>query len=144
ALVRSQKMEAMGRLVAGVAHDFNNILAAVLSGLSLIGRRIDDPDALKLVDMSTNAAMRGTGLVKQLLAFARQHRLDPERIEVSAFLAEQEPLLSVSAGSGIGVTIEDDGRCGAIMADAAQLQSALLNLVINARDAMPDGGSICI
>lgn len=144
ALIRSQKMEAMGRLVAGVAHDFNNILAAVLSGLSLIGRRIDDPDALKLVDMSTNAAMRGTGLVKQLLAFARQQRLDPERIEVSAFLAEQEPLLRVSAGSGIDVTIEDDGRCGAIMADAAQLQSALLNLVINARDAMPDGGSICI
>ena len=144
ALIRSQKMEAMGRLVAGVAHDFNNILAAVLSGLSLIGRRIDDPDALKLVDMSTNAAMRGTGLVKQLLAFARQQRLDPERIEVAAFLAEQEPLLRVSAGAGIDVTIEDDGRCGAIMADAAQLQSALLNLVINARDAMPEGGSICI
>lgn len=144
ALIRSQKMEAMGRLVAGVAHDFNNILAAVLSGLSLIGRRIDDPDALKLVDMSTNAAMRGTGLVKQLLAFARQQRLDPERIDVATFLAELEPLLHVSAGSGISVTIENDGQCGAIMADAAQLQSALLNLVINARDAMPDGGSICI
>ncbi|PXW71607.1 PAS domain S-box-containing protein [Blastomonas natatoria] len=144
ALIRSQKMEAMGRLVAGVAHDFNNILAAVLSGLALIGRRIDDPDALKLVDMSTNAAMRGTGLVKQLLAFARQQRLDPERIDVATFLAELEPLLHVSAGSGISVTIENDGQCGAIMADAAQLQSALLNLVINARDAMPDGGSICI
>jgi PAS domain S-box-containing protein len=144
ALIRSQKMEAMGRLVAGVAHDFNNILAAVLSGLSLIGRRLDDPEALKLVDMSTNAAMRGTGLVKQLLAFARQQRLDPERIDVSAFLKELEPLLGVSAGSGISVAIEDDGACGAIIADAAQLQSALLNLVINARDAMPDGGAVRI
>ena len=142
ALIRSQKMEAMGRLVAGVAHDFNNILAAVLSGLSLVGRRLDDPDTLKLIEMSTNAAMRGTGLVKQLLAFARQQRLDPERIELAAFLSELEPLLGVSAGSGITVELADDGKCGAIVADAAQLQSALLNLVINARDAMPDGGLI--
>lgn len=144
ALIRSQKMEAMGRLVAGVAHDFNNILAAVLSGLSLIGRRLDDPEALKLIDMSTNAAMRGTGLVKQLLAFARQQRLDPERIEVAAFLAELEPLLRVSAGSGVSLEVREDGSTGAILADAAQLQSALLNLVINARDAMPDGGAIRI
>jgi PAS domain S-box-containing protein len=142
ALIRSQKMEAMGRLVAGVAHDFNNILAAVMSGLSLIARRLDDPEALKLVDMSTNAAMRGTGLVKQLLAFARQQPLDPERIDLAAFLAELEPLLRVSAGSGIRVEVSEQGRCGAILADAAQLQSALLNLVINARDAMPDGGEV--
>lgn len=144
ALIHSQKMEAMGRLVAGVAHDFNNILAAVLSGLSLIGRRLDDPEALKLIDMSTKAAMRGTGLVKQLLAFARQQRLDPERIDVAAFLAELEPLLHVSAGSGVAVHVSEDGSAGAILADAAQLQSALLNLVINARDAMPDGGAIKI
>lgn len=144
ALIRSQKLEAMGRLVAGVAHDFNNILAAVLSGLSLIGRRVDDPEALKLVDMSTNAAMRGTGLVKQLLAFARQQRLEPERIEVATFLTELEPLLRVSAGSGVSVEVSEDGSCGAILADAAQLQSALLNLVINARDAMPDGGMVHI
>lgn len=144
ALIHSQKMEAMGRLVAGVAHDFNNIIAAVLSGLSLIGRRLDDPEALKLIEMSTNAAMRGTGLVKQLLAFARQQRLDPERIEVAAFLAELEPLLRVSAGSGVSLEVREDGSTGAILADAAQLQSALLNLVINARDAMPDGGAIRI
>lgn len=144
ALIRSQKLEAMGRLVAGVAHDFNNIIAAVLSGLSLIGRKVDDPHALKLVEMSTNAAMRGTGLVKQLLAFARQQRLEPERIEVAAFLAELEPLLQVSAGSGVDLTIEEDGSSEAILADPAQLQSALLNLVINARDAMPDGGAIRI
>ena len=145
ALIRSQKMEAMGRLVAGVAHDFNNILAAVLSGLSLIGRRLEDPEAHKLLDMSTNAAMRGTGLVKQLLAFARQQPLAPERIEVAAFLAELEPLLRVSAGSGVALSVEEDGSSGAILADAAQLQSALLNLVINARDAMPDqGGSVRI
>ena len=142
ALIRSQKMEAMGRLVAGVAHDFNNILAAVMSGLSLIARRLDDPEALKLVDMSTNAAMRGTGLVKQLLAFARQQPLDPERIDLATFLAELEPLLRVSAGSGIRVEVSEQDRCGAILADAAQLQSALLNLVINARDAMPDGGEV--
>lgn len=140
ALIKSQKMEAMGRLVAGVAHDFNNILAAVLSGLSLIGRKLDDPEAHKLLDMSTNAAMRGTGLVKQLLAFARQQPLAPERIEMTAFLAELEPLLRVSAGSGVELSVDDDGSSGAILADAAQLQSALLNLVINARDAMPDGG----
>ncbi len=137
-------MEAMGRLVAGVAHDFNNILAAVLSGLSLIGRRLDDPETLKLIDMSTNAAMRGTGLVKQLLAFARQQRLEPERIDVAAFLAELEPLLRVSAGSGVSLEVSEDGGTGAILADPAQLQSALLNLVINARDAMPDGGAIRI
>ncbi len=144
ALIRSQKMEAMGRLVAGVAHDFNNILAAVLSGLSLIGRRLDDPETLKLIDMSTNAAMRGTGLVKQLLAFARQQRLEPEQIDVAAFLAELEPLLRVSAGSGVSLEVSEDGGTGAILADPAQLQSALLNLVINARDAMPDGGAIRI
>ncbi|WAC24923.1 PAS domain-containing sensor histidine kinase [Blastomonas sp. SL216] len=144
ALIHSQKLEAMGRLVAGVAHDFNNILAAVLSGLSLVGRRLDDPEALKLIDMSTNAAMRGTGLVKQLLAFARQQRLDPERIDLAAFLHELEPLLRVSAGTGVTVEVNEDGSCGAIIADAAQLQSALLNLVINARDAMPDGGTVRI
>lgn len=144
ALIHSQKLEAMGRLVAGVAHDFNNILAAVLSGLSLVGRRLDDPEALKLIDMSTMAAMRGTGLVKQLLAFARQQRLDPERIDLAAFLHELEPLLRVSAGTGVTVEVREDGSCGAIIADAAQLQSALLNLVINARDAMPDGGTVRI
>lgn len=144
ALIHSQKLEAMGRLVAGVAHDFNNILAAVLSGLSLVGRRLDDPEALKLIDMSTMAAMRGTGLVKQLLAFARQQRLDPERIDLAAFLHELEPLLRVSAGTGVRVEVSEDGSCGAIIADAAQLQSALLNLVINARDAMPDGGTVRI
>lgn len=144
ALVQSQKLEAMGRLVAGVSHDFNNILAAVSSGLSLIEKRIDDPTSLEMIQMSASAAKRGTGLVRQLMAFARQQPLIPQKVDLNVFFSEFRPIIDVSLAPGIQLKLHVDERCKTIEVDPGQLQSALLNLVVNARDAMPNGGMLTI
>ncbi len=144
ALVRSQKLEAMGRLVAGVSHDFNNILAAILSGLRLLERKVSDPVGKQIVEMSASAANRGAGLVRQLLAFSRQQPLTPVEVDVVGLLDEVKPLIAVSLPSGIILKIDYLDNCGSVLADPSQLQAALLNLAINAGDAMPDGGTLTL
>ena len=144
ALLQSQKLEAMGRLVAGVSHDFNNILAGILSGVALLDKKVTDPVGRQVLEMSASAANRGAGLVRQLLAFARQQPLAAEVVDVAALLAEVRPLIDVSLPSGVMLTIDSADDCGAVLVDPAQMQSALLNLAINARDAMPDGGRLTL
>ena len=144
ALLQSQKLEAMGRLVAGVSHDFNNILAAVLSGMALLEKKISDPVGKQVLEMSTSAANRGADLVKQLLAFARQQPLAPQAVSVVALIEEVKPLIEISLPSGVCLKVDCSEECGSVLVDPAQLQSALLNLAVNARDAMPDGGTLAL
>lgn len=144
ALLQSQKLEAVGRLVSGVAHDFNNILAAVISGLALIQRRVDDDRVSDIVQMSTSAARRGAGLIKQMLAFARQQPLSPQITQLSKVFEEITPLIKLSLGEGIRLDVEHKDNLWPIIVDSDQLYSALLNLSINARDAMPDGGVLTL
>ena len=144
ALFQSQKLEAMGQLVAGVAHDFNNILASVISGLALIQRKTDDAFITEITSMSTNAARRGAGLVKQMLAFARQQPLSSQSIQVESVFDELRPLLSMTLNSSVQLIIIPPTNLWPIFVDGDTLHSALLNLAINARDAMPNGGCLTI
>jgi PAS domain S-box-containing protein len=144
ALLQSQKLEAVGRLVSGVAHDFNNILAAVISGLSLIQRRVDDAQVTNIIQMSTSAARRGAGLIKHMLAFARQQPLSPQFTQLSKVFEEIVPLMNLSLGGFIKLDVEHDIDLWPIIVDGDQLCSAVLNLTINARDAMPNGGTLTL
>lgn len=144
ALLQSQKLEAIGRVVAGVSHDFNNILATVLSGLSMIERKLPTAETRELVGMIRSSTQRGSDLIKQLLAFARQQPLAPEEVAIETVFEELRPLLEMSMHPSIRLKFECDPNCGSVRADPAQLHSALLNLAINARDAMPDGGTLRI
>jgi PAS domain S-box-containing protein len=144
ALLQSQKLDALGRLTSGIAHDFGNVVQAITSGFELIEKWSDDPRVLEVVRHSIGAAQRGTGLIKQLLAFARQETIAPQTVDLRAFLKDAWPLLSRSAGAGIALSRQCPDDIGSCRVDPSLLEAALINLVINARDAMPDGGSIDI
>jgi signal transduction histidine kinase len=144
-LFHAQKMDAIGKLTGGIAHDFNNLLAAVIGGLRLIERRAELPaSAQDVLDMTKRAAEQGTELVRRLLAFARRQQLQPTGIELDGLAKAVTGLL----GPTLGGRHQLDWRIGEDLwhafADPAQLELALMNLVLNARDAMPDGGSILI
>ena len=143
-LFQSQKMEAVGQLTGGVAHDFNNLLTVILGGVDMAARHIDDPKrALKLLEGVAEAAGRGASLTRQLLAFSRRQSLTPEPIALGQMLPGFVDLLERSMGGSVQTTVEVDGGL-AVMADVRQLELALLNVCLNARDAMPDGGRISI
>ncbi|SDB99887.1 PAS domain S-box-containing protein [Sphingomonas sp. YR710] len=145
ALFQSQKMEAIGQLTGGVAHDFNNLLMATLSSLELLRKRLlDDPQALRLLDNAVAGAQRGATLTQRMLAFARRQDLKPERIEVPMLVQNMADLIRRSLGPSIAIDIRFPLDLDAVTADVNQIEMALLNLVVNARDAMPDGGSITI
>jgi len=144
-LIHSQKMDAVGKLTGGIAHDFNNLLAAVLGGLGLIERRIQlTDDQRKIVTMTRHAAEQGSELVGRLLAFARRQKLEPARIEISKLSAAVTDLLAHTLGGLVQLDWETDGELWCAYADEAQLELGLMNLIINARDAMPDGGRISV
>jgi signal transduction histidine kinase len=146
-LAHAQKLEAVGQLTSGIAHDFNNMLTAVSGNLELIGRIAAaraDARTERLVDNAARAANRGAQLTSQLLAFARKQTLKTERIAVGRMLIEINELLRGAAGETVRVTMRSQPDLWACMADAALLEAALINLVINARDAMPDGGTLTI
>ena len=138
-LVQSQKIEAMGRLTGGVAHDFNNLLTAIVGNLELLKRRNVDPALERFVANAEAAAQRGASLTAQLLAFARRQRLNPEPIDLNLVVSDMGDLLQSTLGGAIRVEI-DTGDAPAAMADRTQVEMVLLNLAINARDAMPTGG----
>jgi len=145
ALVQSQKMEAIGQLTGGVAHDFNNLLMAVLGSLELLRRRIpDDQRTSALIDNAVQGAQRGVTLTQRMLAFARQQSLKPELLDVRQLIRSVRDLLVRSAGPATSLewAIPDD--VAPVLADANQLELALLNLVTNARDAVADGGRITV
>jgi len=147
ALRQSQKMEAIGQLTGGIAHDFNNILTGILGSLELMQRRIAAgriADVGRYIDVAITSANRAAALTHRLLAFARRQSLDPKPIDVNQLIGSIEDLLARTLGENIAVATELDAALWPAFSDANQLESALLNLVINARDAMPSGGRLTI
>jgi signal transduction histidine kinase len=144
ALRQSQKMEAVGQLTGGVAHDFNNLLMAVLGNLELLRPHIQDGRLLKYATNAIAAANRGATLVKQLLAFSRKQRLSPEVTIINDLVSEMEELISRTIGSDIRMQISCDPNLWPALVDPTQLELMILNLAINARDAMPKGGTLTL
>ena len=144
-LFQAQKMDAIGQLTGGVAHDFNNLLMATLSSLELLRKRIgDDPRSLRLLDNAVEGAQRGATLTQRMLAFARRQDLTLERVEIPTLVRGMTDLIERTLGPSIKIETRFPLRLDAVTADVNQLEMALLNLVVNARDAMPEGGSITI
>ncbi len=145
ALFQSQKMDAIGQLTGGVAHDFNNLLMAVMGSLELLRKRLpDDPRTLRLVDNAMHAAQRGAGLTQRMLAFARRQTLKPVVLDVDSLVRGMTDLLHSSLGSTAQIRMDFAAGLNKVVADPNQLELAILNLAVNARDAMPKGGSIVI
>ena len=141
-LRQSQKMEALGQLTGGIAHDFNNLLTVVVGGLDIIAKRTHDPMLKRYADNALAAAERGARLTAQLLAFSRVQRLEVRPTQVAPLIENIRPLLRNVLGPGITKTFALDDEMMPVMADPTQLEVAVLNLAINARDAMPDGGTL--
>ncbi|MEO6216490.1 MAG: response regulator [Sphingomonas sp.] len=144
-LLHVRKMDAIGKLTGGIAHDFNNLLAAVIGGLALIERRVPmNEEQHKLLAMTQHAAGQGAELVSRLLAFARKQKLEPAAIDVTALSVAVSNLLSHTLGGLVEIAWDIDAKVAHPYADEGQLELALMNLAINARDAMPEGGTIRI
>ncbi|MBB3146103.1 PAS domain S-box-containing protein [Phyllobacterium trifolii] len=145
ALFQSQKMETIGQLTGGVAHDFNNLLMAIIGSLELVRKRLpDDPKTLALLDNAMQGAQRGATLTKRMLAFARRQKLHLEPVDVPALVRGMADLLERSLGSTVVVETLFPLSLAKVQTDPNQLELALLNLAVNARDAMPNGGTISI
>ena len=142
---QAERMQALGPLAGGLAHDLNNVLQAVQGATQLIGRRArDNADIQRLVDVVLEAATRGGAVTHRLLAFSRQSDLHAEVIDVAALLECLREILSHSLGAGIEVRVVVEPGLAPIVADKAQLETALVNLATNARDAMAGGGTLTI
>jgi PAS domain S-box-containing protein len=145
ALLQSQKMEAIGQLTGGIAHDFNNLLMAVQGSLELLRKRLpDDPKMLALLENAALGAERGTTLTKRMLAFARVQELKQETIAIPELVRGMTDLLQRSLGPSVRIETRFPLLLAPVRADTNQLEMALLNLMVNARDAMPDGGEIVV
>ncbi len=144
-LVQAQKMEALGQLTGGIAHDINNMLAVIVGNLDLLrAQTLDRPDLQALVGRVIDSAEKGGALVARLLAFARRHPLQPMSIDAAGILYGMEEMLSRTLGPRIAVRIEAPAEACTSLVDPAQLESAILNLAVNARDAMPNGGALTL
>ena len=146
-LRQSQKMEAVGQLTGGLAHDFNNLLAGIVGSLDLLQRRVKQgrtADLDRYVTGAMTSANRAAALTHRLLAFSRRQTLDPKVVDANALVAGMEDLLRRTVGPSIAVETVFSAGVGPILCDPNQLENVLLNLTINARDAMPDGGSLRI
>jgi signal transduction histidine kinase len=139
-LRQSQKMQALGQLTGGIAHDFNNLLTVVVGGLDVVSRRVEDEKLKRYAVNALAAAERGARLTGQLLAFSRVQRLEVRPVEVGPLIQNIRPLLRNVLGPGIAKEFDLDDIDLPVMADPTQLEVAVLNLAINARDAMPKGG----
>jgi len=144
-LRQAQKMEAVGRLARGIAHDFNNVLAAILGCGDLLLMRLPQGDpARQDADDIRKAAERGASLTRQLMTFSRSQALEPKRLDVAAVVPQLTSLLRSLAGAQVKVHVHVPGSAVPVMIEPGQFEQVMLNLVVNARDAMPDGGSIAI
>ena len=144
ALTQVQKMEAIGRLTGGIAHDFNNLLHVINMNLELVSLYAKDEKVKPVVDRAKGAARRGSRLTAQLLSFARSQSLVPKPTQVNKLLTGMKDLLEISVGSAVQVELELSEHPGSVVLDPSQLEMALLNLAVNSRDAMPDGGTLRI
>jgi len=144
ALFQAQKMESIGQLTGGIAHDFNNLLSVLASGLEVLTLRGGAVGDVKTLDSMRRAIDRGAALTQQLLAFARQQPLQPETHSVNRLVSGFESVLRRAVNASIDFEVHLEPEIRATVIDSARFESALLNLVVNARDAMPDGGRICI
>ena len=143
ALFQSQKMEAIGQLTGGVAHDFNNLLMAIIGSLEIVQRRMNaDPAISPFIDNALKGARRGALLTQRMLAFARRQELKMGPVDLKATVDGMTDLLERSLGPSIFIRKEFPEDLPAVRTDAAQLDTAILNLLVNARDAMPDGGTV--
>jgi signal transduction histidine kinase/ActR/RegA family two-component response regulator len=140
-----QKMESLGQLTGGVAHDFNNLLMVILGNLELLRRRVpEDPRVVRLIDGAMQGAERGATLTKRMLAFARRQELKPETLDVAQLFGSLEEMLRRALGPSIDISTVFHDELPAIRVDPNQLELALLNLALNARDAMPLGGRLAV
>jgi len=147
ALFQSQKMESIGQLTGGVAHDFNNLLMAILGSLELVQKRVQgrvDAKTLGLLDNAIQGAQRGASLTRRMLAFARRQELNTEPLDIPTLVHDMTGLLERSIGPHMEIVSRFPADLPRVLSDANQLESALMNLVLNARDAMPEGGRITI
>jgi PAS domain S-box-containing protein len=145
ALFRSQKMEAVGQLTGGLAHDFNNILAIILGNVELLRAYLPhDPYADEIIDTVLRATLHGRDLTGHLLAFSRRRLLHPQPVDVNGIIDSIVRLLGRTLGATVRITTEPDPDAGIAFVDPAALEAAVLNVALNARDAMPNGGSLTI
>jgi signal transduction histidine kinase/ActR/RegA family two-component response regulator len=143
-LIQAQKMEAVGQLTGGIAHDFNNLLSVVVGSLDLVLRRCDDEAVLRLARNALKAAARGANLTGQLLAFSRRQRLSPVPLDINEVITGMREMMARSIGPQVQIETDLEPEAWRALADPTQLEVMLLNLAINSRDAMPQGGNIRI
>jgi PAS domain S-box-containing protein len=143
-LRQAQKMEAVGQLTGGIAHDFNNLLTAVIGNLEMLQTRLTDQRSIALADAAVRSAFRGGQLVQQLLAYSRRQNLSPRPVDVNVVITDMGELLQRSLGGLVQVQTDLASDLWLATSDSTQLELVILNLAINARDAMPDGGVLRI
>ncbi|MDQ2987997.1 MAG: PAS domain S-box protein, partial [Pseudomonadota bacterium] len=144
ALAQSQKLEAIGKLTGGIAHDFNNLLGVIMSGAELLSRELVSPGGRKVLESMQRSAKRGAELTQQLLTFARQQPLEQGNFNLNVVIGKFEAVLRRAAAEPIRFVVELAPALRLVRTDLAQVEAAILNLVSNARDAMPDGGTLTV
>jgi signal transduction histidine kinase len=144
ALLQAQKMEAMGQLTGGVAHDFNNLLTAISGSLAMLEARISDERSLRLLHTAQRGASQGAKLTESLLAFARKQRLNPIPADLNSIIVEMTEMLRRSIGPAVEIRHVLASELWRVLVDTSQIETALLNVTLNARDAMPGGGMVLI
>jgi signal transduction histidine kinase len=145
ALEEVHRMEAIGQLTGGIAHDFNNLLTAIMGGLDLVRRHTEGDSAMqRIIDTAQRAATRGARLTTQLLSFARLQPLQPAPTDLNEFMRDFRQLIALSVGEAVEIVLDLDAGLWSALVDPAHLQAAVLNLVVNARDAMPKGGRLFV
>jgi PAS domain S-box-containing protein len=143
-LAQMQKMEALGQLTGGIAHDFNNLLMIVSGHAELLRRKLNDPNQLRAIEAIMGASQRGERLTRQLLTFSRRQPLNPVPIDLRQRVQEMRPMLNSSLRGNINLAIELPGDLWPVEVDIAEFELAMVNIAVNARDAMPDGGTFTI
>ncbi len=143
-LHQAQKMQAVGQLTGGVAHDFNNLLTIILGNAELLSELLDEPKLRRLADATRDAAERSAALVQRLLAFSRRQTLQPTVIDINDLVGSMRELLIRTLGEDIDIGFSFTPEKLRVLADKSQLEAAMLNLAVNARDAMPGGGTLTI
>jgi signal transduction histidine kinase/CheY-like chemotaxis protein len=143
-LLQSQKMESIGQLTGGIAHDFNNLLSVILGNLDLLRKRVMDDRSTRLLEGAIQGAQRGAALTQRLLAFSRRQDLVPQSVDISSLVGSMTDLLTRTLGPNIRIVTRFPPDLPTVRADPNQLELALLNLAVNARDAMPISGTISV